>query len=371
MIEKQCPEWKAANKHFVQNESTDRLKHYVSYMWKYFKDDKKNIGNPLVYAATNGHVDFAELLIETPIDFNATDHEGCTAIDHACRNNQLGILQLLIRHSEMKNINFELKGYNDWTSLHHACIYASLDLIKLLIDHLKSVQNNLFQLTNNGSNIFHLAVQNPNSNVPKYIYDQFKENIDINSSINDGTNPLQLVCLNGNLETLKFVLQQEPDLTAVNQYHNNYFHLAAMNPKTEVLQHLLNSYPTTLANVPGFNGRRYIHEAAHNGILGNVRLLHAHFGNEYFDEGDDNGNTPLHLASYKGHFKVVEFILKKSDPNTFNINKKNHAGSTAENFAKHKGHTSTSELLEIYRLESRLKILKAKYNIESNNETLK
>ena len=79
------------------------------------------------------------------------------------------------------------------------------------------------------------------------------------------------------------------------------------------------------------------------------------------------------MASFKGHDKVVRFILEKSDPNTFDINKRNNAGLTAEDFARRYRHTDALELLEIYRLEfeivqktSRLKILKEKQNFEPN-----
>ena len=71
------------------------------------------------------------------------------------------------------------------------------------------------------------------------------------------------------------------------------------------------------------------------------------------------------MASFKGHDKVVRFILEKSDPKSFDINKKNNFGETAEDMARRKGHKSVLELFEIFRLESeiqekmsRLQILK-------------
>ena len=77
-----------------------------------------------------------------------------------------------------------------------------------------------------------------------------------------------------------------------------------------MLSYLLTSYHTTLANVPGRIGRRFIHEAALNGRLANVKILFEHYDNKYFDEADDEGNTPLHLASKNGHDKIVRFILE-------------------------------------------------------------
>ena len=357
LIENQFPEWKVANEHFAHNETTERLKSYVFYMWKYFNDNKKNCGNPLSYAARNGQVDFVELLIDTPIDFNAKDKKGLTAIDHACRDNQIEILQLFIRYTDKKNINFEAKGYKGWTSFHHACTNASLDFIKALLDHLKSKQLNLFPSTPDGTNIFHLAFTNPHDDVSKYIYDQFKENIDINSTDNIGWTPLHLVCQLGSLKTLKFVLELQPDLAATTHEGNNCIHLAARNPEAEVLQHLLTSYPTTLANVPGSIGQRCIHKAAFKGMLENVKILFEHFGNKYFDEGDICGNTPLHLASYNGHGEVVKFILEKSDPKVFDINKKNIFSITAEDLAWQCGHTRAFELLKMHRLKSEPNII--------------
>ena len=343
LVEIRFPEWKVVNEHFAQNEAIDRLKSYISYMRNYVKDFKRGDimipMNPLFYATTHGHDEFIELLIDTPIDFNDCKYgwDGRTVIHHACITNQLEILKLLVRYADKKHLSFEARHKYGETPFHHALRYSSLNCFKVIHDHLRSKQFDLLELTPNGQSIFHLAASNQNVGVIQYVYNEFfKENPTINIWAN-GWTPLHQVCYSGSLESLEFILKVQPDLGTITQPSEcgeHCFHIAARSSESEALKYFLTSNLITnqkICDMPDDEaGQRSIHKAAYWGILGNVKLLFEYFGPKYFDEGDHDGNTPLHLASDAGEDKVIEFLLEKSDKKSFDINKVNNLGQTAE-----------------------------------------
>ena len=59
-----------------------------------------------------------------------------------------------------------------------------------------------------------------------------------------------------------------------------------------------------------------------------------------------NGNTPFHLACYRGQLQIVEILLKNSKKHKINIVSENNAGKNGEALAKQKGHTDVVKLIK-------------------------
>ncbi len=84
-------------------------------------------------------------------------------------------------------------------------------------------------------------------------------------------------------------------------------------------------------------------KAAKSGDLVQVKRLLAADGT-LVDARDTDGSTPLHCAAWKGHQKIVAFLLKAgADPNAQNAN--GHWGTTPLHAAAHANEAAIAELL--------------------------
>ena len=72
-----------------------------------------------------------------------------------------------------------------------------------------------------------------------------------------------------------------------------------------------------------------------------------------FNVVDDVDQTPLHLASWIGHFEIVNFLFQNYEAKGIDVTKKTNYGSTAEDLARQHGHQNILELLEMWARKSR------------------
>ena len=113
--------------------------------------------NTFLRACENGDLKYVKECIEKKHSSNSTiildisDENGNTGLQVASANNQLEILNFLI-----KNHHTKINQSNDcgWTSLHHACLYGHNEIIKELLKNGAS-----FTMRNRlGATPLHIAV---------------------------------------------------------------------------------------------------------------------------------------------------------------------------------------------------------------------
>lgn len=123
-------------------------------------------------------------------------------------------------------------------------------------------------------------------------------------------------------------------LWVVQKGHYNALRRLLQRDPTMVLQRYINS-PVSI----GVTWGTLLHSACFHKHVGVARVLLA-FGAE-IDESDENGITPLHLASESGSSELVQLLLSYNP----NVNKCDHKGRAAIHKATYMGRMDTVKLL--------------------------
>jgi ankyrin repeat protein len=93
-------------------------------------------------------------------------------------------------------------------------------------------------------------------------------------------------------------------------------------------------------NKPELYSGPEIHLAAIQGNIEKIRTI-LNETPELLNQTDRYGNTPLHLAAYKGHGALVKFLISKE----VNVNKENNFGGTALLLASYAGQAEIVKML--------------------------
>ena len=211
-------------------------------------------------------------------------------------SNSIGLLQVIMdcwNNSDVKTIDFIARGPCGWTSFHTACRFATLTFVEKVLTHLISKEVNIFEFTHDEEDIFHMAVSNSDSRVPKYIFEQFKENFH-NYKNSFGQSVMHLAIMNGKRRTVDYLLASRKKLNIkINEITNgeNLVHIACKYKRIDVLKNLLNCLKQDKCEA-------------------------------YMNAQNDHGLTPLHYACYFGNLITVKYMLKlKADPTATSHNK--------------------------------------------------
>merc|ERR1719367_367422 len=114
---------------------------------------------------------------------------------------------------------------------------------------------------------------------------------------------------------------------------------AALEGHLEVLKYLIQEEPQVV-DLKGFNGRTPLIRAARNGHLNIVKFLLSHQEVD-IDSQANSGGSSLMAASLYNHTEVVEFLVQKGA----NIKLKNKRGSHAAYYAAKEGNLKILKFL--------------------------
>lgn len=148
-----------------------------------------------------------------------------------------------------------------------------------------------------------------------------------------GRLPLHFAACLGHLDEVCYLLELNPTI-ALERDNNGFFpiHMASMKGHVDVVCELLPHYPD-LVEILDHNGHNILHIAAKSGKYNVVSyMLKTSELQVLINEKDNDGNTPLHLATMHWHPKTVTSL---SWCERIDLKVVNNEGLTALDIAEH------------------------------------
>ena len=157
--------------------------------------------------------------------------------------------------------------------------------------------------------------------------------------------PLHCACRGGHLDMVRMLISEfKADMNIVDNLDNTPLHEAAQWGKEDVALALINEFGCD-TNAKDWRGRTFLHTAC---LMGSANIVKS--AGTYISPLaiDNNGNTPLHLASHWGHRECVEALLLLNAP----IMLRNASGKTSRDLAT----GEIKSLLDTYIKENKSKM---------------
>lgn len=262
---------------------------------------------------------------ETSLKYHSTHSEGFSVMHAAAQGGYTGLMQKL--HQKC-NIPYDIAEDDGVTPLHVAARYGQRKVINFLVD--KNIP--ISSLDEDGWNVMHFAAFGNQPDTMKFLSKKHKMSYCSNSD-ND-FKPVHIAAQSNAVLSMKFLLDNRISYKVFTDHDGKRpMHIAAKNGSIDVMRLLHQQgesyqvFSRTLSQAtPAFYA-----------VLNN----HVSVLSFLLEEGQDliqalkNGQTLLHIASVKGHFDCVKFLLEKVKLNALIFDNQNR---TALDYAESNNH---------------------------------
>lgn len=320
-------------------------------------EEKTKDGNtPLHLAAMFGHVNVIECLLENGANSNSVNSEGLSPLHWAACNGHLAAVKLLIR----RGANRDAKASNDCIPVNYAQHNKHTEVEKFLFDPVKwmqmqvNLQNAVVKgnqdaieaLAGDGAiiddNTLALCIIKGSVATLRFLLTEYK--IDLNIAINhDGECPLHIAaCRRSEAAFVALLLEKGANIDVKDKQGYTALHWAAKSGHTMVIRVLAEHKAELHAKCN--KGGTALYYAIEQDRLDSVVSLVKDYGLKV-NINNAEGETPLHLAAFKGHQRVVKFLVE----NGAEIDVKDNDGLRPIDMAKENGHEYVCYYLENYQ----------------------
>ena len=259
-----------------------------------------------------------------------------TPLHYAAESGDLDKVRELLETGKY-NVNNTEVIYRE-TPLHSACRGGHLDMVKMLISEFKADMNivNRYNKT-----LLHEAAEYGKEDVALALINEFGCDTNIRGS--DGTTVLHSACRGGCVALVRTLIRDHnADVNVQDNDHYTPLHDAAYYGKEDVALALIDEFGCDI-NARTRSGMTFLHKACYYGNTNIVKSAGTCISPLV---QDNNGNTPLHIASHRGYRECVEALLLLNAP----IMLRNASGKTSRDLAS----WEIKSLLDTYIKEKKM-----------------
>ena len=263
------------------------------------RKSNKQVPSPLHLAIKYQHVEIVKHLINNGAD---PDGNGFTTISYAAVIGHLELVNFLLMNGADPKITAGVIFQN---SLHFASKNGKLEVVKSLVEHksMNGAINRRSGKNQDGPTALHLALENNHYEIAKYLA---YKNADLNLKVK-GSSPLHLLAQKGNLELFKVLVEKGANISAKDDPNEETpLIIAAKNNNFDVLKYLVEKKVEVNAKCKGQTVLHVLAKRNEDEIINHL------IANECdVNLKNDEGETPLMIASSSGCFDVVKTLLQK------------------------------------------------------------
>ncbi|KAH9134739.1 hypothetical protein LEN26_006715 [Aphanomyces euteiches] len=269
---------------------------------------------PLHAASRNGHLQVLEYLLAKGASVDKRDKGGKTALHWAASNGHLDVVKALLALDA--KIDLESWDGKSKTPLYEASENGHVEVVKELLDHRANVNKKAW----------------------------------------DGSTAIFGALWKGDLRIVELLLDQDASVNIYDQHGVTPLHVASTSKKGSV--DIVRKLVAKIVDAWRFSPALRL-------ILGATRCCkELKSRGASIDMANNDGNTPLHLASRRGHLKIVEYLLNSGANMTRNKDRRSPrdvGNQSAKEFFDKYGMKTNITLATLLIKEANLKIKGEKY----------
>eukprot|EP01018_Ginkgo_biloba_P008590 Gb_26479 [translate_table: standard] len=270
-------------------------------------------------AAMAGKADFVKYLLQGRNRENlisSKNASGNTALHEAAQAGNLNVVEVLLAHNT--NIVGILNDFQE-TALFKASEGGHMQIVQKILAQ-RGDREYLRQKTLDGRTCLHAAVVQGNLGLVKTLLDAQRELA--TDADNYGNTALHLAASRHRLDMVKKLLDLQPDLcSSLNLKKESPLHMAVKLGFPKVVDALIKRKPDCM-EIRSENKMNVLHLATELNQLNIVSyLVKREDVIKLISETDDDGQTPLHIATKNKNTQIVETLLKVRGVNKNVINK--------------------------------------------------
>lgn len=214
-----------------------------------------------------------------------------------------------------------------WNALHFAAKGGNLKIFEALL----SRDLNIFQKTNKGMTILHIAAKYCQYNICQYVLENSNFKPVLKETSSQGKNACHYAAEGGCIEVLKLLAANGIDVTATTNDEQNIFHLACIYDKLDMCEYIASNHDSLIRRECNERWNATLFAAK----VGNTNILKfLHLSKFSFVHKSESDRNVLHIACDNGHLDSCKFITEVCPAL---LNDVDHKGRHAGHFAARNG----------------------------------